>query len=98
MAHVHDSDVEIVDRTVVDRTGGSGASGALVAIVAIVVLAAIAFAVLWTRPWDDNSTKNTGNQPGITDNSGGQQNAPASGGDSSGGTSGGSQPGGAPAP
>lgn len=57
--------------TVVEDRSGSGA-GMLVALAAIIVIALIAFAVLWTQPWDNDSGTGVGDAvPGIQDNSGG---------------------------
>lgn len=67
MAHTHDAhghgSVDVVER--------DGAPyGALIALAAIVVLALIAFAVLWSQPWDDDGGTNTNpNVPGISDDS-----------------------------
>lgn len=57
--------------TVIEDRTGAGA-GMLVALAAIIVIALIAFAVLWTQPWDDNDGGGIADPvPGIEDNSGG---------------------------
>ncbi len=95
MAHMHD-DVHSTTREVdvIDRGNGSGfGAGFMLAIATLLVLAVIGVAVLWARPWDDNSNNNTPNVPGISDNSGGGSSGggqPSGGGSDSGG--GGAQP------
>ena len=91
MAHTH-SDVHEVD--VIDRDGGTGlAAGVLLAVAAILVMGVIGLAVLFTRPWDDNSPNNNPTTaPGITDNGGGNNGTNNGGGTNtgSGGAGGGS--------
>jgi len=65
MTHAHHSDVEIVEG---ERTGV--ASGLLLMIAALLIVMVIAFAVLWSRPWDSSPRTNDNNVPAITDNSG----------------------------
>jgi hypothetical protein len=82
-----------------DGPGGGYGSGALVALAAVVVLAVIAFAVLWTQPWDDDGGADT--TPGISDNivpdggdGGGTGGDGGTGGGDGGGTGGGTGGGG----
>ena len=85
MAHDHGHTTVVEDRT------GAGA-GMLVALAAIIVIALIAFAVLWTQPWDDNDGAGvTDTVPGIEDNGGG---GATDGGTDDGGTGGGTGGGG----
>lgn len=78
MAHTH-HDVEVVG-----DGGAAGFSAGMLALLAtVLVIAIIAFAVLWTRPWDSNGSTNNNGNPGISDNSGGGQSG--GGGDSGGG-------------
>lgn len=75
MTHAHHADVEVVE-----SRDSSMATGLMVMVVALFVVAVIAFAVLWTRPWQSSS--NTNNRPAISDNSG-QPGGGQSGGSSS---------------
>jgi hypothetical protein len=93
VAHSHDTHGH---GAVVDR---SAPLGALVAVVAILVLAVIAFAVLWTEPWEDDG--GSPSTPGITDDSapsvpdvdpGNGGGAPGDDGGNDGGTGGGGEP------
>lgn len=61
MTHAH-HDIDVVDR-------GGPATGMVLGILALLLLAVIAFALLWTQPWDDDGAVDT--TPGISDNSGG---------------------------
>ena len=78
MAHVHhthrDDDVEFIER---DRSFGSGFA---LALALILIAALIAFAVLWSRPWDSSGSRGTPNTPGISDNGGGSPGQDNSGG------------------
>ena len=80
-------------RTVIEDRTGYGA-GMLVAVAAIILLALVAFAVLWTQPWDDNSSNTNPNVPGITDDSGGGGTGGGDSQDNSGGSGGGTNDGG----
>jgi hypothetical protein len=62
MAHSHD-DTHSRHVDVVERHGPG--AGALVALAAIIIFAIVAFAVLYSRPWDDDGAAD--NSPGITD-------------------------------
>ncbi len=73
MTHAHHSDV--------DTRGAGGGSGFAIAVLALLVLAAVAFAVLWTQPWDDSSNTNNDVAP-ITDNIVPDNIVPDGGGDS----------------
>jgi hypothetical protein len=65
VTHVHHPDVEVVE-------GSSAATTAnlVIAMMTLAVLAAVAFAVLWTRPWD--SHQSSVSQPVPLDNGGAQ--------------------------
>jgi hypothetical protein len=93
LAHTHDThghhEVDVVDR--------GAPAGALVAVAALLVLAVIAFALLWTQPWnDDGASTSNPNVPGVSDNGGGGTNdgGGSGGGTNDGGSSGGDQGGG----
>lgn len=88
MAHTHDT--HHVDREVIVGTGAPFGTGLVLALVALLVLAIIAFALLWSRPWDNGSSTNTApNVPGISDNSGGGGGGETGGGGTGGGSQGG---------
>ena len=86
MAHMHNDVQTTREVDVIDRGSGFGA-GFMLAIATLLVLAVVGIAVLWARPWDDNSgvRNNNPNVPGISDNSGGGQSG--GGADNSGGAS-----------
>jgi hypothetical protein len=101
MAHVHEP--HHVDREVIyDDTGRPFGAGLAVALIALIVLALIAFAVLWSRPWDNGGGGSPVNpNPGISDNNGGgggtgggTNNGGGTGGSSGGSSDGGSSGGG----
>ncbi|HZP58063.1 MAG TPA: hypothetical protein VFC53_11010 [Dehalococcoidia bacterium] len=82
----HEHDVEYVE-----RTGAGFGAGLLIALATLIILAAIAFAVLWSRPWSNGSGGGGANQPGIGDNSGGGQQGGSGSGEQPGGGGGGQQ-------
>ena len=84
MAHTHHDTHDVI----IDREGGPGVTAGLIAAIAVIVLVAvIGLAVLFSRPWDNGSSNNTPNVPGISDNSGG--GGGGNGGGDTGGSSGG---------
>ena len=84
----HSHDTHHVDREVIVGSGAPFGTGLVLALAALLVLVIIAFALLWSRPWDNGGSSNSSpNVPGISDNSGG-------GGDTGGDTGGGDNSGG----